>query len=177
MFGPVRRGRLSLLLKRAYWGKRKAAPRRRPARTCTYFRISWFFEVISRGSAPPAPSKECVVASSLRQASGCSRAAGVIISCGSVQIHGFAWAVWEIKITCFLVRFTSNLFRLHLKKKKKPTRTHLNLLLCGPTQNPFNLIFDKIIKLIDDVTNLNNLGKLSPDKHFPGWRADTAGLA
>lgn len=63
------------------------------------------------------------------------------------------------------------------KKKKKPTRTHLNLLLCGPTQNPFNLIFDKIIKLIDDVTNLNNLGKLSPDKHFPGWRADTAGLA
>lgn len=180
MFGPVRRGRLSLLLKRAYGGKRKAAPRRRPARTCTYFWISWFFEVISQGSAPP-PSKECVVASSLRQASGCSRAAGVIISCGSVQIHGFAWAVWEIKITCFLVRFTSNLFRLHLKKNPQThtqtlTRTHLNLLLCGPTQNPFNLIFDKIIKLIDDVTNLNNLGKLSPDKHFPGWRADTAGL-
>lgn len=26
-------------------------------------------------------------------------------------------------------------------------------------QNPFNVIFDKIIKFIDDVTNLNNLNK------------------
>lgn len=43
-------------------------------------------------------------------------------------------------------------------------------------QNPFNLIFDKIIKFIDDVTNLNNFRKywLSLDKHFQG---DTAGLA
>lgn len=175
MFGPVRRGRLSLLL--------RGREREKKSRTGATLRSdSHLFQdlVIFRGhlAGPPSPppSKECVVASSLRQASGCSRAAGVIISCGSVQIHGFAWAVWEIKITCFLVRFTSNLFRLHLWKKK-PTRAHLNLLLCGPTQNPFNLIFDKIIKLIDDVTNLNNLGKLSPDKHFPGWRADTAGLA
>lgn len=35
-------------------------------------------------------------------------------------------------------------------------------------QNPFNLIFDKISKFIDDVINLNNLKKwrLNPDKHF-----------
>lgn len=35
-------------------------------------------------------------------------------------------------------------------------------------QNPFNLIFDKISKFIDDVINLNNLRKwrLSLDKHF-----------
>lgn len=30
---------------------------------------------------------------------------------------------------------------------------HLNLLLLA--QNPFNLIVDKIIRFIDDVTNLN----------------------
>lgn len=41
-----------------------------------------------------------------------------------------------------------------------PTHTHTH------TKNPFNLIFDKIIKFIDDVTNLNNFGKLSLDKHF-----------
>lgn len=46
----------------------------------------------------------------------------------------------------------------------------------GAHTNPFNLIFDKIIKFIDDVTNLNNFRKcwLSLDKHFQG---DTAGLA
>lgn len=41
--------------------------------------------------------------------------------------------------------------------------------MCPPTHthtNPFNLIFDKIIKFIDDVTNLNNFGKLSLDKHL-----------
>lgn len=59
-------------------------------------------------------------------------------------------AVREIKITGFLLRFTSNLFRVDFLK---------NVQICYYVDytDPFNLIHDKIIKFIDDdATNLNN---------------------
>lgn len=73
------------------------------------------------------------------------QAVSTIISFRSTQIHRFMLAVREIKITCFLVLLTQSL--------QTPFLKHLNLLLLA--QNPFNLIFDKIIRFIDDVTNLN----------------------
>lgn len=73
------------------------------------------------------------------------QAVSTIISFRSPQIHRFMLAIREIKITCFLVLLTQSLQTSFLK--------HLNLLLLA--QNPFNLIFDKIIRFIDDVTNLN----------------------